>query len=103
MNDNVDAARIVEVLNRHGVLYVVIGGYAAELHEVAGLPPTRDIDVCPSTDRENLERLSNGLKAVRLERPSVPGRFSAAFAVRGHATGASYEVPRSGCEPGPQR
>ncbi len=33
MNDNVDAARIVEVLNRHRVAYVIIGGYAAELHE----------------------------------------------------------------------
>ena len=64
MNDNVDAARIVEVLNHHGVLYVVIGGYAAELHEVAGLPPTRDIDVCPSTNRENLERLSDALSEL---------------------------------------
>ena len=58
MNENVDAARIVEVLNRHRVAYVIIGGYAAELHEVADLPPTRDVDVCPATDRENLGRLS---------------------------------------------
>jgi len=65
MNENVDAARIVEVLNRRGVRYVVIGGYAAELHEVAGLPPTRDIDVCPDTDRENLERLSGALGELR--------------------------------------
>lgn len=65
MNDNVDAARIVAVLNRHGVQYVVIGGYAAELHEVAGLPPTRDIDVCPSTEQDNLERLSLALTELR--------------------------------------
>jgi len=36
MNENVDAARIVESLNRHEVDYVIIGGYAAELHQVAG-------------------------------------------------------------------
>lgn len=45
--------------------HVVIGGYAAELHEVAGLPPTRDIDVCPDTDRQNLERLSRSLGELR--------------------------------------
>ncbi len=61
MNENVDGAHIVEALNRHQVAYVIIGGYAAELHEVAGLPPTRDINVCPATDRENLGRLSAAL------------------------------------------
>jgi hypothetical protein len=61
MNENVDAALIAEALNRHKVDYVIIGGYAAELHEVAGLPPTRDIDVCPSTELSNLERLSSAL------------------------------------------
>jgi hypothetical protein len=60
-NDNVDAARIVEVLNRLEVAYVIIGGYAAELHEVADLPPTRDVDVCPATDHDNLVRLSTAL------------------------------------------
>lgn len=61
MNENVDAVRIVEVLNRHLVVYVIVGGYAAELHAVADLPPTRDVDVCPATDRENLGRLSAAL------------------------------------------
>lgn len=63
-NENVDAARIVEVLNRLGVEYLIIGGYAAELHEVADLPPTRDVDVCPATDRENLGRLSEALSEL---------------------------------------
>lgn len=61
MNENVDALRIAAVLNRHSVAYVIIGGFAAELHEVADLPPTRDIDVCPSTENTNLQRLSSAL------------------------------------------
>ena len=61
LNENVDGHRIAEVLNRHHVKYVVIGGYAAELHEVPDLPPTRDIDVCPSTEPINLKRLSSAL------------------------------------------
>ena len=65
MNENVDAVRIVEVLNRHRVVYVIIGGYAAELHAVADLPPTRDVDVCPATGRENLGRLSAALTELR--------------------------------------
>ncbi len=32
MADHFDPAAIVEVLNRHGVRYVVIGGYAANVH-----------------------------------------------------------------------
>ena len=62
MNENLDGARIVEVLNRHRVDYVIIGGFAAELHAVAGLPSTRDIDVCPSVEHDNLERLSASLE-----------------------------------------
>jgi len=58
MNENVDAARIVEVLNRHRVAYVIIGGYAAELHEVADLPPTRDVD----SVRQPIGRTSAGCR-----------------------------------------
>ena len=61
MTANVDARRIVVVLNGRGVEYVIIGGYAAELHQVADLPPTRDIDVCPDVDPDNLARLSAAL------------------------------------------
>jgi hypothetical protein len=52
-----DAGAIVRVLNRHGVRYVVIGGMAAQLHELP-VPATIDIDVTPARDRKNLERLA---------------------------------------------
>lgn len=54
-----DALRIVQVLNRHGVDYVVIGGYAAVLY---GSPrATEDLNITPGTDVENLRRLASAL------------------------------------------
>lgn len=69
-----DAPRIVEVLNRHQVAYVVIGAYAAQLHG-APIRKTEDIDVTPSRARENLDRLSQALKELgaRVRTVGVPG------------------------------
>lgn len=52
-----DPGAIVRVLNTHGVRYVVIGGIAAEIHDLP-VPATVDIDVTPARDRKNLERLA---------------------------------------------
>jgi hypothetical protein len=52
-----DPGTIVRVLNRHGVRYVVIGGIAAEIHDLP-VPATVDIDVTPARDHKNLERLA---------------------------------------------
>ncbi len=57
---DVDVDAILAVLDRHGVEYVVIGGFAAELYDVA-IPPTRDIDITPSMELENLTRLADAL------------------------------------------
>ena len=51
--------RIMEVLDRHGVRYVLVGGLAAVLHGAAHL--TTDVDVVPEDGRENLARLSRAL------------------------------------------
>jgi hypothetical protein len=57
-----DADAIVEVLTRHGVAFIVIGGFAAVAQ---GSPiPTQDIDVVPAADRENWVRLSSALKEL---------------------------------------
>jgi hypothetical protein len=54
-----DLARLLEVLDRHKVSYVLIGGLAAVYH---GSPfPTEDADIAPQTDRANLERLADAL------------------------------------------
>jgi len=51
---------MLETLDRNAVDYVVIGGFAIELHDVA-VPPTRDVDITPSSSTPNLKRLSAAL------------------------------------------
>lgn len=58
--------KVLEVLERHGVQYVVIGGLAAELR---GSPyATRDVDVTPSPERANLGRLADALRELDAKR-----------------------------------
>ncbi len=57
---DVDVNTMLDVLNRNEVEYLIIGGFAVELHDVA-VPPTRDVDVTPSVDVKNLERLATAL------------------------------------------
>jgi hypothetical protein len=63
--------KLLEVLERHNVAYVIIGGLAAELR---GSPyTTRDVDVTPSRDRDNLRRLADALRELdaKLRIPDV--------------------------------
>lgn len=56
---------VLEVLERHRVRYVVIGGFAAQLH---GSPyDTSDVDVTPDRDRANLKRLGKALEELGAE------------------------------------
>ena len=57
---DVDVAAILATLKTHGVEYIVIGGFAAELHDVA-IPPTRDVDITPQRTPGNLSRLAAAL------------------------------------------
>jgi hypothetical protein len=68
-----DPLKIVQAFNRRGVEYVVIGGYAGELH-AAAVPPTRDIDFTPRATQENLRRLSQVLTdlGARIRTDGVP-------------------------------
>ena len=65
-----DPVAISETLNRHGVAYVVIGGFAATAW--GNLLPTVDVDVTPESSSENLERL-----------PAVLSDIDAVFGWRG--------------------
>lgn len=66
-----DAERIFEVLARHAVGYVVIGGFAAVLHGLARA--TEDVDITPATEPDNLRRLAAALRELdaRLLVPDV--------------------------------
>jgi hypothetical protein len=50
---------LLEVLQRHGVRFVVIGGFAAIYHGSAHL--TVDVDITPETSADNFDRLSAAL------------------------------------------
>lgn len=78
-----DAEAIVAVLTRSQVKFVVIGGYALELWDVA-VPPTVDVDITPEVSRANLRRLAGALNDMhgRIRSGSsdpvpVPGGFTA--------------------------
>ena len=67
-----DPAELLRVLEAHEVEYVVIGAQAAPAH---GAPiVTRDLDVTPSRDADNLGRLVAALRDLeaRLRTPSDP-------------------------------
>jgi hypothetical protein len=58
-----DPERMLEVLERRGVDYVLIGGLAGVLH---GSPAvTFDTDVCAARDRGNLDRLAAALREMK--------------------------------------
>ncbi len=55
--------RILEVLVRHGVRFVVVGAVAAIAQ---GSPlPTEDVDITPARDQDNLERLATALVELK--------------------------------------
>lgn len=58
-----NAPALLEVLERHRVQYVVVGGYAAELH--GSQRRTVDVDVVPSTTVDNLDRLAAALREIQ--------------------------------------
>lgn len=78
---DVDAARMIDTLLRHEVEFVVVGGFAVELWDVA-VQPTVDVDITPERSKENLARLAaalNELEAVLRsgdETIAIPGGFT---------------------------
>ncbi len=57
-----DVEALLEILNQHGVHYVVTGSAAAMLHGVALEPG--DLDITPALDHDNLDRLRRVLEAI---------------------------------------
>jgi len=65
--DPVDAAQTFAVLDSHDVRYVVIGGFAVQIHGVEGFAPTADTDITPATDDANLDRLAAALRELEAQ------------------------------------
>lgn len=63
---------LLALLHRHGVEFVVIGAFAAVAQ---GYPlPTQAVDITPSRDPVNLERLAAALRELRAELRLPEGR-----------------------------
>lgn len=62
--------RILEVLIRHQVRFVLVGGLAAQAHGSPSL--TVDLDICHARDRDNLERLAAALADLSAIRRGLP-------------------------------
>ena len=116
-----DAATILDTLNRHGVEYVVIGAWAVEAQGIVRTNPTRDVDLAPRASSANLGRLSAALHELgaRIRTEAVPdglpfdhdaaslgrsqtwnlvcaaGEFDLSFAPSGFGRGYDDLVPRA--------
>ncbi len=60
--DDERIAAVCRVLLDHNVVFIVIGGVAARLHDTGHA--TVDIDICPSGGDDNLERLGEALRSI---------------------------------------
>ena len=73
MEPELDLVALLQVLHRHHVAYVLIGGLAAIAH---GSPfPTEDMDISPASGTTNLVRLSAALTdlSAKIRAEGVPG------------------------------
>ena len=78
---NFDPVEICAVLSEEGVDFIVIGGFAAVIH--GSSLPTEDIDLIPSREWANLERLAHALLSlnakIRTSGEAVAAPLDAAF------------------------
>ena len=76
-----DPVRICTILREEEVEFVVLGGFAAIVR--GSSLPTRDIDVIPSRDQSNLDRLGRALTRmnamIRISGDPVPTKIDGAF------------------------
>jgi hypothetical protein len=57
-----DPDALIGALERHQVSFVAVGGLAPQWQ--GAQRPTKDLDVCPAWDRENLERMARALREL---------------------------------------
>jgi hypothetical protein len=71
--------KIFEILQRHEVDYVLIGGVAATLH--GSNLRTGDVDICPSREPANLQRLAAALRDLGAKVRTIDSAEGLPFAV----------------------
>lgn len=60
--DDLDPARIIETLERHDVIYLLVGGLGAAAH--GATRPTSDFDCVVERSNDNLDRLADALNEL---------------------------------------
>ena len=91
-----DPERLITVLARHNVRYVLIGATAARLQGFPRL--TADADITPARDRTNLTRLAAALNALhaRIYTESVPAGLSFHFTAAALERGEIWNLTTDG-------
>ena len=79
-----DAYGMLVALSRGGVRFVVIGGLAGQLHGSPSI--TTDLDICPASDRKNLDALAKVLQGLDARMRDLPTEMS--FRLDGRALAA---------------
>ena len=65
-----DPERILEILIRYEVRFILVGGIAAQAHGSPSL--TGDLDICYARDPDNLDRLAASLADLSAVRRGIP-------------------------------
>lgn len=82
------ARELLEVLDRHGVDFVVIGGVAGSLHGSAY--PTFDLDAAYSREGPNLTRLAEALEDLQVTLRGAPPDLPFQIDAKTIANGANF-------------
>jgi hypothetical protein len=80
--------RLLEILDRHGVNFVVVGGLAGVAHGSAH--PTFDLDVAYARDDANLSRLAAALRELAVKLRGAPADLPFQIDARTLANGSNF-------------
>lgn len=84
----IQPASLLDTLAKHQVEFIVVGGYAVAAHGY--VRATKDVDICPNPDLDNLRRLASALDDLEAE-PIGLGEFADEFDLKPDFAGLQAE------------
>jgi hypothetical protein len=91
--DEFDPLGIIQVLNRHGVRYVVIGGIAAGVQ--GAIWATADLDMTYERERDNYARLAAAVKELEAVPVDLPAGVHVALDAQSLSQGTNWTLMTS--------
>jgi hypothetical protein len=88
LGPSLQPGRLLEILVRHGVDFVVVGGLAGSAHGSAY--PTFDLDISYARDRANLERLAAALQEMQVSLRGAPADLAFQLDAKTLSNGANF-------------